>query len=110
MSQLITVSALITGMVGACYAGTKMIAWLWKGLRQLFRLADALTGEPAGGGQPARPGFLDRMASIEQLLEHLAEAFEANVTRMDAIDARLTVVEQHLAPPPEGSSAQVSAH
>lgn len=46
---------------------------VWRTLRRLNEVADALLGEPAREGRPAVPSMMDRMKSLErQLDEHLA--------------------------------------
>jgi hypothetical protein len=39
--------------------------WVISTARKLARLVDDLTGEPAHGDEPARPGLMDRVRRIE---------------------------------------------
>ncbi len=47
----------------------RAVQWLWVTLSKVARLADGLLGEPSGpDGKPGRPGVLERMAAIEELM------------------------------------------
>lgn len=58
--------------LGTLLAAAAILAWLWRRLRALIRLADDLLGEPARPGQPARPGVMERLAGHDQLIAGLS--------------------------------------
>jgi len=89
-AQLLAACVLITVLIGTGVAVLKAAAYLWRALRKIVRLADDLTGEPATGMMPARPGVLDRLAAIEDRLRIL-----------DGIDARMALVESRFHATPE---------
>ena len=86
--QLILACLLISAVVGAGAAVVKACLFLWRALRKMVRLSDDLTGEPASGSNPARPGVLDRLANIETRLS-LLDGIE---TRLAALEARVHAV------------------
>jgi hypothetical protein len=92
--QLILACLLISAVVGAGAAITRASLFMWRALGKMVRLSDDLTGEPATGSNPARPGVLDRLASIEGRLD-LLDGIES---RLAALEARVHAVpdEPHL--------------
>lgn len=74
-------------LCGAVLVTAAVLGLMVRGLRRMWRLAskvnrwlDQVLGEPADGDKPARPGLMDRVASIE------AAQREQN-TRLTGIEA-----------------------
>lgn len=90
VTTLLVGCAVVSGMVGAGAAAVKAGTWLWHGLRNLFRLADDLTGEPPRAGMPeGRPGVLDRLAAMDARWEAQLVLFEELKFRLGAVEAQL---------------------
>lgn len=62
---------------------------MWRTVRMLTRFLDEAMGEPAAFGRPARPGFLERIATIE--------------TKIETIEEGITKVHQQVIPNGGGS-------
>ena len=55
-----------------------VIRWGWRVLRRLGHFLDDYNGQPARDGLPERPGFMARLTSLEQLLQHVVDETKPN--------------------------------
>ena len=70
-------SAAIVGALGALGAA---VAKVWPVVRRLARFLDDVHGEPARQGQPARPGWGERLTRIE-------DGQQDALTRLDRVES-----------------------
>lgn len=62
----------LTALVVAVLTGGAVTGRVaWRGIRRISRFLDDYTGEPAAGGNAARPGFMARLAAVEEGLAHV---------------------------------------
>lgn len=65
------VAALVALVVAVCAAIGWGLRWAWRILRRVVHFLDDYAGQPAIDGRPAVPGFMARLASVEQSLAHV---------------------------------------
>lgn len=62
----------LTALAGAALTGIAvMVRSAWRFLRRVVRFLDDYAGQPARDGMPAKPGFMGRLASVEEGLAHV---------------------------------------
>lgn len=89
-NNLLLACGLITAMLAALAGVGKAVQWMAGGLRKLFRLADDLIGEPPTRNHPeGRPGFLDRLSSIEDTSASTLAAMTEFHQRLAAVEAQM---------------------
>ena len=89
-NNLLLACGIITAMLAALAELGKATQWAVGGLRKLFRLADDLIGEPPTRIHPeGRPGFLDRLSSIEGTSASTLVALTEFHQRLAAVEAQM---------------------
>jgi hypothetical protein len=78
-----------------------MTRWAWRILRRVTHFLDDYAGRPAEDGRPATPGFMARLASVEESLAHVVAETKPNhgsslrdVVQMTARDVAQIKTEQ----------------
>jgi len=95
IQTLLTACLLIAAIIAAAGAIVRAGVWTWQIGRKMNQLADDWAGEePRHDGQPARPGVLARLASMEKALSGLPDI----QGHMAALEERLAAVERQLQP------------
>lgn len=96
-NNLLLACGMVTAMLAALAGIGRAVQWLWTVLRKLGRLADDLIGEPPTRAHPeGRPGFLDRLSSIE-------DTSAAQLAALTELHQRLAAVEAQMRPNGGGS-------
>lgn len=72
----LTVAEIVAWLAGLGAVGYG-IKRLWPGLRRLVHLFDDLAGTPGRPGVEARPGLMERLASVETTQESMAGQIKA---------------------------------
>jgi hypothetical protein len=72
---LTALTALVVAVAG-CVAWA--LRWAWRILRRISHFLDDYAGQPARDGLPARPGFMARLASVEESLAHVVTETSPN--------------------------------
>jgi hypothetical protein len=89
-NNLLLACGIVTAMLATLAGLGKAIQWAVGGLRKLFRLADDLIGEPPTRTHPeGRPGFLDRLTSIEDTSASTLVALTELHQRLSAVEAQM---------------------
>lgn len=89
-NNLLLACGIVTAMLATLAGLGKAVQWAVAGLRKLFRLADDLIGEPPTRAHPAgRPGFLDRLTSIEDTSASTLAALTELHQRLAAVEAQM---------------------
>lgn len=65
------VTALIALVAAVFGAIAWAVRWAWRILRRITHFLDDYAGQPARDGLPAKPGFMARLGSVEQLLANV---------------------------------------
>ena len=75
-------AAWVAALTAAVVAAVTGLAWAarhaWHLLRRLTHFLDDYAGQPARDGLPARPGFMARLASVEDSLAHVVQETRPN--------------------------------
>ncbi len=74
--------AWLTALTALAVAVGGLLIWAlrhaWRVLRRVTRFLDDYAGEPARDGMPAKPGFMARLASVEQILTRVLAETQPN--------------------------------
>ena len=65
------VGALVALIVAVGALAAWALRWAWRILRRVVHFLDDYSGQPARDGRPAVPGFMARLASVEDSLKHV---------------------------------------
>lgn len=74
--------AWLTALTALAVAVAGCLLWalrhLWRIIRRVTHFLDDYSGQPARDGMPAKPGFMGRLASVEESIAHLATEMQPN--------------------------------
>lgn len=94
MSETVAALLIVAAIVTALGAIGKALVWTWKTLTKVARLADGLLGVPPSDTSPGRPGVLERLGAIEDLLLGAMPRLEALELRLSAVESQLQLKEE----------------
>lgn len=106
-------AAAVPIVVGVVSTLGVLARWVVPFLRRVGHLVDDLTGEPARPGHAARPGVMERLATMEDRTEELVRNSGSSIkdvvhrldrrtadlsVKAEVLDERVAEVERHVTP------------
>lgn len=80
MDRVLYVCGAIVAIGGAAEVLRRVVRGVIRTVRKWSRLADDLLGEPERGGEPARPGLMERVADLHRRLARVEALVSKELT------------------------------